>query len=131
MNCANFSIYSVEDEPIYNKANNTTNKKTKKPTKKTITWLIVILAVILIFFTPWRINILLLGIDPTHNETAQGRSDTMILTSIPPVVPYLHMLSIPRDLWVDIPGHGQNRINTAHFFAELEKRAPAPMPLLL
>ncbi len=50
----------------------------------------------------------------------------MILTTIPPVVPYIHMLSIPRDLWVDIPGHYQNRINTAHFFAELEKEGSGP-----
>ena len=89
-------------------------------------WILVAVAVFLLFFTPARINILLLGIDPTHNDTAQGRSDTMILTTIPPVVPYLHMLSIPRDLWVDIPGHGQNRINTAHFFAEIAHPGSGP-----
>jgi LCP family protein required for cell wall assembly len=32
---------------------------------------------------------------------------------------YVGALSIPRDLWVEIPGYGANRINTAHFFAEL------------
>ena len=36
------------------------------------------------------------------------------------------MLSIPRDLWVNIPGVGENRINTAHFFAEMEEPGSGP-----
>jgi len=31
------------------------------------------------------------------------------------------MLSIPRDLWVQIPGVGEQRINTAYFFAEANR----------
>jgi len=105
---------------------NTPPQSRKKKSKRTKTWFIIALAIILIFFTPWRINILLLGIDPTHDDTAQGRSDTMILVSIPPVLPDPHMLSIPRDLWVDVPNHWQNRINTAHFFAEVEEAGTGP-----
>lgn len=126
MDLVNFSVYSTEDQPQSLNSEHHSTKNVKKPSKKTLTWLIVILVILLVFFTPWRINLLLLGIDPTHNETAQGRSDTMILTSLPPVLPYVHMLSIPRDLWVDVPGHGQNRINTAHFFAEIEKEGSGP-----
>jgi LCP family protein required for cell wall assembly len=40
--------------------------------------------------------------------------------------PYLGMLSIPRDLWVTIPGYGENRINTAHFFAEADFTGSGP-----
>ena len=94
--------------------------------KKFWIWAGIAIGIVLVFFTPFRINILVLGIDPTHNDTAQGRSDTMILTTLPPVSPFMHMLSIPRDLWVDIPGHGQNRINTAHFFAEVAKKGSGP-----
>ena len=36
------------------------------------------------------------------------------------------MLSIPRDLWVTIPGVGENRINTAHFFAEAAQPGSGP-----
>ena len=36
------------------------------------------------------------------------------------------MLSIPRDLWVEIPGYGPNRINTAHFFAEADQPGTGP-----
>jgi LCP family protein required for cell wall assembly len=35
-----------------------------------------------------------------------------------PLEPYVGMLSVPRDLWVTIPGWSENRINAAHFFAE-------------
>ena len=35
-----------------------------------------------------------------------------------PLKPYVGMLSIPRDLWVTVPGVGEQRINTAYFFAE-------------
>jgi LCP family protein required for cell wall assembly len=40
--------------------------------------------------------------------------------------PYVGMLSIPRDLWVTIPGIGMNRINTAHFFAEAQETGSGP-----
>jgi LCP family protein required for cell wall assembly len=69
---------------------------------------------------------LLLGIDRSPAGTNLGRSDTMILTTVVPPQPYVGMLSIPRDLWVSIPGNGENRINTAHFFAEAEKTDSGP-----
>jgi polyisoprenyl-teichoic acid--peptidoglycan teichoic acid transferase len=36
------------------------------------------------------------------------------------------MVSIPRDLWVPIPGHGEGRINTAYRVGELERRGGGP-----
>lgn len=69
-------------------------------------------------FFPARINILLLGLDRAPEGSDVARSDTMILTTVLPADPYVGMLSIPRDLWVSIPGYGENRINAAHFFAE-------------
>jgi LCP family protein required for cell wall assembly len=78
------------------------------------------------FLAPARTNILLLGIDFTPPENAVGRSDTIVLTTINPLKPYVGMLSIPRDLWVNIPGYGENRINTAHFFAEANEGGQGP-----
>jgi LCP family protein required for cell wall assembly len=75
---------------------------------------------------PIRSNILLLGIDRTPPGTVIGRSDSMILASIEPLEPYVGLLSIPRDLWVTLPGGGKNRINTAHFFAESAKAGTGP-----
>jgi LCP family protein required for cell wall assembly len=62
-----------------------------------------------------RVNILLLGIDQREIEHGPWRTDTMILVSIDPATNSAAMLSIPRDLWVTIPGYDENRINTAHF----------------
>ena len=44
------------------------------------------------------------------------RTDTMMLLSVDPVGHTGSMLSIPRDLYVDIPGYGLNRVNTAYVF---------------
>lgn len=68
-----------------------------------------------------RMNILLLGIDQRPGETGPFRTDTMIVVTIDPETGALGMLSIPRDLWVPIPGYGENRINTAHFLGDLHK----------
>ena len=78
------------------------------------------------FFAPGRTNILLLGIDQTPEGSAVGRSDTNILTTFLPSEPYIGLVSIPRDLWVKIPGFGENRINTAHFFAEAANPGSGP-----
>ena len=69
-----------------------------------------------------RVNILLLGIDQRPQES-YFRTDTMILVSIDPATRSGALLSIPRDLWVTIPGYGENRINTAHSTGD-EKNYP-------
>jgi LCP family protein required for cell wall assembly len=124
-----YNTLSEDDEanfPVSPLVKSNQNKKNHISKKNFRILVAIMVAIILIFFTPFRINILLLGIDPTYSDTAQGRSDTMILTTVPPLSPYMHMLSIPRDLYVDIPGHGKNRINTAHFFAEVAHAGAGP-----
>lgn len=82
-------------------------------------WPLLLLAIILLyFFAPLRTNILLLGTDDSPERGAVGRTDTIILATVVPLKPYVGMLSIPRDLWVMVPGVGEQRINTAYFFAE-------------
>ncbi len=61
--------------------------------------------------------------------TALGRSDTIILTGVAPLPPSVRMLSIPRDLYLDIPGVGEDRINTAHFYAEAQQPGSGPAAL--
>ncbi len=63
-----------------------------------------------------RINILFIGLDYREWQENEGppRSDTMILFTIDPLTKTAGMLSIPRDLWVNIPGVGYSRINTAY-----------------
>ena len=63
---------------------------------------------------PRRVNILLLGIDQRGDEPGPFRTDTMIVVSVDPVRKTAGMLSIPRDLWVTIPGFQPQRINQAN-----------------
>lgn len=75
---------------------------------------------------PGRMNVLLLGIDYATPGNSVARSDTLILSTFIPSEPYIGLLSIPRDLWVPIAGVGENRINTAHFFAEINQPGSGP-----
>jgi len=67
-----------------------------------------------------RITLLLLGVDDRDWMSNQGppRTDTMILVTIDPETQSARMLSIPRDLWVEIPGFGGNKINQAYPLGE-------------
>jgi polyisoprenyl-teichoic acid--peptidoglycan teichoic acid transferase len=86
-----------------------------------------IASVVKTFLPDWtgtdRVNILLLGIDRRDDEQMAGtRSDTMMIASIDPVAKSAALISLPRDMWVNIPGctyaqgctRGQQRINVAH-----------------
>ncbi|MGH7156496.1 MAG: LCP family protein [Candidatus Saccharimonadales bacterium] len=60
-----------------------------------------------------RINILLLGIGgPGHD--GPDLTDTILLASIDPITNKIALISIPRDLWVHIPGYGYQKINAAY-----------------
>jgi LCP family protein required for cell wall assembly len=60
------------------------------------------------------INMLLIGLDTRIMNPAMGsRSDSIIIAHIPPSHDKVFLISIPRDTWVDIPGHGHNKINAA------------------
>lgn len=71
-----------------------------------------------------RINILLLGIGGAGHQ-APDLSDTVMVASIDPRTKDVAMLSIPRDLWVPIPGYGSAKINAAHAYGEMYKKKVA------
>lgn len=83
----------------------------------------------LIFYSlvPIKTTVLFLGIDFAPHKSFVGRSDTIVLIHFNTLRPYIGILSIPRDLWVPIPGYGENRINTAHFFAETRQADSGPL----
>ena len=69
-----------------------------------------------------RINILFIGLDARDiGQDGPPRSDTMMLITVDPVSKTAGMLSIPRDMWVNIPGYGYSRINTAYASCEWDK----------
>ena len=68
-----------------------------------------------------RITVLIIGLDARDVNESAPRSDTMILLTIDPLTKTAGMLSIPRDMWVNIPGFGYSRINTAYSSGEGNK----------
>jgi LCP family protein required for cell wall assembly len=76
--------------------------------------------------TPWdganRVTILIMGLDYRDWEgEGPSRTDTMMLLTMDPVTRTAGIMSIPRDLWVNIPGFDYGKINTAYFLGELYK----------
>jgi LCP family protein required for cell wall assembly len=73
---------------------------------------------------PWdganRVTMLVMGLDYRDWEAGDGppRTDTMILLTVDPINRTAGILSIPRDLWVNIPGFEYGRINTAYMLGE-------------
>ncbi len=69
-------------------------------------------------------NILMLGSDSRNpdNDKAnadKSRSDTIILMHIQADHKHAYLISIPRDLYVPIPGHGRDKINAAFAYGGL------------
>ena len=66
-------------------------------------------------------TILVIGDDRRKIDVQQGnptRSDTMILVRLDPRKGATAMMSLPRDLLVDIPGHGRDKLNAAFAIGE-------------
>ena len=78
---------------------------------------------------PAQTNLLVFGIDYTVPWEATARSDSILLLGFNPQPAQVRLLSIPRDLWVNIPGQGENRINTAHYVAESQQAGSGPQAL--
>jgi polyisoprenyl-teichoic acid--peptidoglycan teichoic acid transferase len=82
---------------------------------------------------PWtgaeRVTILLMGLDYRDWVSGVGfpRTDTMLLVTVDPITRQAGLMSIPRDLWVEIPGFPHQRINTAYPSGE-NNRVPGGGP---
>lgn len=76
---------------------------------------------------PWdgagRVTLLLLGVDyrDWEAQSEAARSDTMILLTLDPQTKTAGILSVPRDLWVSIPGFQHGKINTAYYLGDAYK----------
>jgi LCP family protein required for cell wall assembly len=65
-----------------------------------------------------RINFLLMGVGGTGHDGPQ-LADTMMFGSFKPSTAELGLLSIPRDLYVAIPGYNSGKINHANAYGEM------------
>jgi len=86
---------------------------------------------------PWdgesQVTMLLLGVDSRDWESGNGPplTDTIILATIDPKDRTAGMLSIPRDLWVDVPGYGYHKINQAFRLGEANHEPEGGAGLLI
>lgn len=64
-------------------------------------------------------NILLLGTDGRPGEDAQ-RSDAMMILTVDNKNKSLKLTSLGRDTYVDIPGHGKQKLTHAYFFGKAD-----------
>ena len=66
------------------------------------------------------VTFLLVGSDTraelSPGETPDGRSDAIMLARFSADRRHAQVISVPRDSWVNIPGHGMNKINAAYSF---------------
>lgn len=70
-----------------------------------------------------RVNILVLGNGGAEHRDGPDLTDTILVVSIDTVNNKAAILSIPRDLWVKIPGNGNARLNEAYFHGKQESEA--------
>ena len=69
------------------------------------------------------LNVLILGVDrrPSEGEGAASRSDTMMLAQVSPGSGKVELLSVPRDLLVEIEPGVEDRINMAYMYGGVEQ----------
>lgn len=64
-------------------------------------------------------TVLLLGLDARPGEGMRARSDALMLVRIDPQRGDVGVLSMPRDLWLNIPGYGESKVNAAFYQGEI------------
>lgn len=63
------------------------------------------------------VNYVLMGSDSRQAAGAgTGRSDTLMVLHLTADRRHAYLISFPRDMWVNVPGHGKNKINAAFAF---------------
>jgi LCP family protein required for cell wall assembly len=61
-----------------------------------------------------RVTFLMMGVDKRQDDP--GRADSMVVVSYDPASQQMALLSLARDTWAQIPGHGYDKINHAYAF---------------
>lgn len=70
-----------------------------------------------------RINILILGNGGPEHQEGPDLTDTIMIASIDPTNNQVSLLSLPRDLWVKIPGDGYHKINEAYYYGKQNSKS--------
>lgn len=79
-----------------------------------------------ILFPPAPFDVLLMGVDARPGEGLLTRADSILLLGIQPQRLKASLLSIPRDLFIQVPDYGLQRINTINALGEQEAVGRGP-----
>lgn len=66
------------------------------------------------------VNILVIGSDKRATWSEAGRSDSTMIATIDNKNKQIKLTSLMRDMYINIPGHGQNKFNAAYSFGGVE-----------
>jgi LCP family protein required for cell wall assembly len=75
---------------------------------------------------PAPLDILVLGLDARPGEGFVTRTDSIMLVGLQPSRMRVSLLSVPRDLFITVPGYGEQRINTVNVLGENDERGSGP-----
>ncbi len=76
-----------------------------------------------------RVNILLAGNSADDAGHSGGDlTDSIMIVSVDTKNNTAYMLSVPRDLWVNVPGHGYSKINAAYVYGKADSFNEAGYP---
>lgn len=81
---------------------------------------------IYLIIPPAPLDVLVLGVDARDGEGYTTRADTIMLVGLNPRGLQTSILSIPRDLFIEAPGYGAQRINTINALGESEAEGRGP-----
>lgn len=83
--------------------------------------------VIYVLIPPAPLTISILGVDARPNEGYVTRTDSIVLMNLRPSSLQVSLLSIPRDLFVNVPNYGLQRVNTVNALGEQEQSGYGPV----
>lgn len=85
-------------------------------------------SLLLLYFVvpPEPLDIVILGVDAREGEGWVTRTDSIMLLNITPGKLDVSLLSIPRDVFIRVPGYGELRVNTINREAELANPGSGP-----
>ena len=82
--------------------------------------------VVYLVFPPAPLDVLIMGVDARSGEGYLTRTDSIMLLGVNPSRLQVSLLSIPRDLFIDVPGYGLQRINTVNVLGEQDAAGTGP-----
>lgn len=79
-----------------------------------------------ILFPPSPTDVVILGVDARPGQGYLTRTDSIMLLNVSPGRAHVALLSIPRDVFINVPGYGAQRINTINVLGEQDAPGSGP-----